>query len=294
MQELYDFAQILQEELRPYKNDTKHCNEKVNDWINDLIWDGVDVESIAECLSVTFKKDDQMMLDNVIRIKKEKDIAIDRALTMASFFEPTEKPQYVTHYYTPDEIKIIACDINANVPVKRIAKIRGEEFNRKGDGMLKKIRQIKRALAKGFTIEEIINNKTTEAYNKQPEAMNQVRFYTTEEINIIKTDIATGEPIKQISKRLSKEFDRPILGLEQKMYLLKKEVPVIAKWNGPRLRKRTRGKAKKSTTNVQKINFEPTIEQQPAEIGIEVPHGMTFEGKPKKIMLHSDHFRIYF
>jgi hypothetical protein len=133
--------------------------------------------------------------------------------------------------------------------------------------------------------------------NKQLKPMSQVRFYTVEEINIIKTDIATGEPIKQISKRLSKEFDRPILGLEQKMYLLKKEVPVIAKWNGPRLRRRTRGKAKKSkkaTTNVQKINFEPIIEQQPAEIGIEVPHGMTFEGKPKKIMLHSDHFRIYF
>jgi hypothetical protein len=39
---------------------------------------------------------------------------------------------YITHYYTPDEIKIIAHDIITNVPVKRIAKIRGEEFNRKG------------------------------------------------------------------------------------------------------------------------------------------------------------------
>ena len=34
--------------------------------------------------------------------------------------------------------------------------------------------------------------------------------------------------------------------------------------------------------------------QQPAEVGVEVPHGMTFEGTPKRIMLHSDHFRIYF
>ena len=34
--------------------------------------------------------------------------------------------------------------------------------------------------------------------------------------------------------------------------------------------------------------------QQPAELGVEVPHGMTFEGTPKRIMLHSDHFRIYF
>ena len=39
---------------------------------------------------------------------------------------------------------------------------------------------------------------------------------------------------------------------------------------------------------------KPIVEQQSAEIGVEVPHGMTFEGTPKKIMLHSDHFRIYF
>lgn len=194
--------------------------------------------------------------------------------------------EYITHYYTPDEIKIIACDVNANVPVKRIAKIRGKEFNRRGNGMLKKIRQIKRALIKGFTIEEIINKKTTETYNKKPEAMSQVKFYTVEEINIMKTDIATGEPICQISRRLSKEFNRPVLGLQQKLHLLKKEVPVIAKWDGPILRRKTRRKAKKSKKAI--------TEQQPAEIGIEVPHGMTFEGKPKKIMLHSDHFRIYF
>jgi hypothetical protein len=35
-------------------------------------------------------------------------------------------------------------------------------------------------------------------------------------------------------------------------------------------------------------------QQQPADIGVDVPHGMTFEGKPKRISLHSDHFRIYF
>jgi hypothetical protein len=124
--------------------------------------------------------------------------------------------------------------------------------------------------------------------------MTKLKFYSEEEIIIMKTDIATGEPIKQIAKRLSKKLDRPASGLEQKMYSLKKHVPVIAKWNGPTLRRRTRGKYKKATTNVQKINFEPIVKQQPAEIGVEVPHGMTFEAKPKKIMLHSDHFRIYF
>lgn len=189
---------------------------------------------------------------------------------------------YITHYYTPDEIRIIACDLKANVPVKRIARLRGIDFNRKGDGMLKKIRQIKRALEKGFTIEDILKKKTTETYNKKSEPMRELKFYSVEEINIMKTDIATGQPIKQIARRLAKEFSRPAPGLEQKLYGLKKTVPHIAKWNGPRLKK----------TAVKKI--KPIVEQQPAEVGVEVPHGMTFEGKPKRIMLHSDHFRIYF
>lgn len=119
---------------------------------------------------------------------------------------------------------------------------------------------------------------------KKPESMKTVNFYSVEEIMIMKTDIATGQPIRQIARRLSKQFDRPLPGLKQKLYALKKTVPVIHKWNGPTLKK----------TAVKKVISTPVVEQQPAEIGVEVPHGMTFEGTPKKIMLHSDHFRIYF
>jgi DNA-binding transcriptional MerR regulator len=197
---------------------------------------------------------------------------------------------YITHYYTPDEIRIIVCDLKANVPVKRIARLRGIDFNRKGDGMLKKIRQIKRALEKGFTIEDILKKKTTETYNKKSEPMRELKFYSVEEINIMKTDIATGQPIKQIARRLAKEFDRPAPGLEQKLYGLKKTVPYIAKWNNPRLKKTP---VKRIINKLQKSKHEPIV-QQPAEMGVEVPYGMTFEGKPKRIILHSDHFRIYF
>ena len=115
--------------------------------------------------------------------------------------------------------------------------------------------------------------------------MSTVNFYSQEEIAIMKVDIATGEPIKQIARRLAKQFGRPAPGLEQKLYGLKKTVPVIHKWNGPRLKKSAVKKSIKTSIVEQK---------QPADIGIEVPHGMTFEGTPKRIMLHSDHFRIYF
>jgi DNA-binding transcriptional MerR regulator len=201
---------------------------------------------------------------------------------------------YITHYYTPDELKIIACDLKANIPVKRIARIRGEQFGRKGDGMLKKIRQIKRSLEKGFTIKEIINKETTETYNKKPEAMKTLKFYTEEEVIIMKTDIATGEPIEQIARRLSKDFDRPIPGLAQKLHILKRDVPFIAKWKGVKRVKPVRSLATIRAKKVLQDKKQEEALQQPAEIGVEVPHGMTFEGKPKKIMLHSDHFRIYF
>ncbi len=187
--------------------------------------------------------------------------------------------EYKTHFYEPKEIRTIAIDLYHNKPVKEIARVRGQEFNRKGAGMLKKIRQIKRSLEKGFTIKDIINKETTETYNKQPEAMKQVKFYTLEEENIMKKAISSGETIKSIAARLAVEFNRPIPGLSQKLNTLKKQIPSIK----PRLVK-------------QKFNFqpEPVVEQKPADIGVDVPHGMTFEGKPKRISLHSDHFRIYF
>jgi len=115
--------------------------------------------------------------------------------------------------------------------------------------------------------------------------MTKLKFYSEEEIIIMKTDIATGEPIRQIAKRLSKQFNRPFLNIEQKLYKLRRRISNIAKWNGPKLKKTAIKKSVK--TSIVK-------EKQPAELGIQVPHGMTFESKPKKIILHSDHFRIYF
>lgn len=195
--------------------------------------------------------------------------------------------EYVTHYYTPDEIKIIACDIKSHIPVKAIARKRSKDFNRRGAGLLKKIRQIKRAINNGFSIQEIIDKRTTETYNKQPETMRQVKFYTKTENRIIKEAIESGEPVAHIVDRLSKVFNREIPGLTQKVYYIKKTTPVLHEWTGPK---------RITKPKKEKLTFVPdsTIQQEPAEIGIEVPHGMTFEGKPKKIMLHSDHFRIYF
>lgn len=191
-----------------------------------------------------------------------------------------EKVNYKEHYYTASEIKIIACDLNEGVPVKEIARSRRIDFNRRGPGLLKKIRQIKRALIIGFSLQEIIDNKTTESYNKQPKTMKKIKFYTEEEKEIIKSAIASGESFPSISKRLSIEFNREERAIYQKLLVFKKTIPVSSL---------AEIRAKKIWIDAKK-----TPVKEPTEIGIEVPNGMTFEGKPKKIMLHSDHFRIYF
>ena len=101
-------------------------------------------------------------------------------------------------------------------------------------------------------------------------------FYTDEQIQTLKDAINSGEPLLRIAKKLHTSFNRTEHNLYVKLMKLKvtnKPVKSLA------------------TIRAKKVLQD---EQQPAEIGVEVPHGMTFEGTPKRIMLHSDHFRIYF
>ena len=255
-------------------HDPDFCDHLLNNWIRSHLMHGSNKEFIATALAHVFEEDYDLTLRNVN--------IINDSLPQVKL----EPVMIITHNYTPDEIRIIANDVIQKVPVKKIARIRSVEFNRNGSGLIKKVRQIKRALSKGFSIQEIIDRKTSEAYNNQPEAMRKLKFYTKEENAIIKTAIESGEPSAQIINRLSVLFDRPKVGFTQKVYQMKKKTPVLHKWEGVK---------RLPSIKKEKLNFEPEdVIQESAEIGIEVPHGMTFEGKPKKIMLHSDHFRIYF
>jgi hypothetical protein len=255
-------------------HDPDFCDHLLNNWIRSHLMYGSNKEFIATALAHVFEEDYALTLRNVNIINDSlPQVKLEPVMT-------------ITHNYTPDEIRIIANDLIQKVPVKKIARTRSAEFNRNGSGLIIKVRQIKRALSKGFSIQEIIDKKTTEKYRKEPEAMSQLKFYTKEEYAIIKTAIESGEPIASIVRRLSVEFNRGKLGLYQKIHTIKKNTPVLHTWEGSK---------RLPSVKKEKLNFEPdVIIQEPAEIGIEVPHGMTFEGKPKKIMLHSDHFRIYF
>ena len=129
--------------------------------------------------------------------------------------------------------------------------------------------------------------------------MNRVKFYTTEEIKAIEHELINNSDnvfLTEIAENLGKRFNRPYDGLLSKIHQVKRKLVknnIIEIDNFQYRRsinpdKKSPGRPKKEKSLPEKVN------QQPAEIGVEVPHGMTFEGKPKKIMLHSDHFRIYF
>ena len=130
-----------------------------------------------------------------------------------------------------------------------------------------------------------INLKVSRMKHPNAEITNPF-FYTKDTIAAMQEALQTTETISSIAQRFADSLDKSYPAVLAKMNQLSKRMPN---------RKKTRfSKSKPSSIVKKELNFEPIVEQQPAEIGIEVPHGMTFEGKPKKIMLHSDHFRIYF
>lgn len=103
-------------------------------------------------------------------------------------------------------------------------------------------------------------------------------FYDYKEIKSMKELIRTGRPLLQIAREEHKNYGAPLPGFYAKLQKLAKTTNKIKKWDGPR------------RTYLPK---EQTFISNP-ETGVEVPAGTTFEGTPKKVVIYSDHFRIYF
>jgi hypothetical protein len=125
---------------------------------------------------------------------------------------------------------------------------------------------------------------------KKTNRMHEIKFYTQEEINemvsLIKDPTVN---MHNVCLKLAKKHGRSHNAIKVKMYQLRRKLET-----GQQLKRIVTIEPKKNVK--EKLNFqpEPIVEQKPADIGVDVPHGMTFEGKPKRITLHSDHFRIYF
>jgi len=129
--------------------------------------------------------------------------------------------------------------------------------------------------------------------------MNRIKFYTTEEIKAIELELINNCDnvfLTEIAENLSKRFNRPYDGLLSKIHQVKRKLITqnLIEVDNFQYRRSINPERRSPGRPIKEKPSPAVIKQQPAEIGIEVPHGMTFEGTPKKIMLHSDHFRIYF
>ena len=151
-----------------------------------------------------------------------------------------------------------------------------------------------------------------------------MKHYTPKEVNLIKREIRTGKPLPLIADDLAREWGRPRQGLYTKIVTLSRKTYKINKWDGPtrKVEKPVRAgviqktinftpmtdsllegfddKEKEVIANISKeiVNLpkeEPVVQQQPAEIGIEVPvNDVAFVGTPSKVVIYKDHVRYYY
>lgn len=108
-------------------------------------------------------------------------------------------------------------------------------------------------------------------------------FYNWREVKELKELIRTGEPISRIAKRECGRFNTSAQALQMKMYKLAKSTNSIREWEGPKAERKPR-----------RTKAQMAEAKQQTSTGLTVPAGTTFEGTPKKVEIHTDHFRIYF
>jgi len=154
-----------------------------------------------------------------------------------------------------------------------------------------------------------------------------MKLYTTKEISEIKQHIRKGIPLSIIADDLSKQWNRPIAGIYAKIWKISKMTRKIKNgYNGP---KRRTYKPRLKPTMASQLPLELTLnekeeivlkdiceeivgkeeltveefskiwdeapQQQPAEIGIEVPvSSMSFIGTPSRVVIYADHVRYYY
>jgi len=104
-------------------------------------------------------------------------------------------------------------------------------------------------------------------------------FYNWRDIQRMKELIRTGQPLMQIARNEYANFGATEKAFYTKLTKVAKSTNKIRTWEGPKKirTKRTENPVPESVTS-----------------GISVPEGTTFEGTPKKVVIYSNHFRIYF
>jgi len=182
-----------------------------------------------------------------------------------------------SYFYSKELIELIKKELlTTNKSLVNIAEEVSKLTNRPFRAVLTKIQRISSTIPERNQIRLL---------NKKLETMKEIKFYTVEEKNIIKQMLSTGETKRNIARKLAIQFNRSEYGIYQLLGKMRSSVSKV---------KPVKPLATIRDKKVLQNTKQEEALQRPADIGVEVPHGMTFEGTPKKIMLHSDHFRIYF
>lgn len=101
----------------------------------------------------------------------------------------------------------------------------------------------------------------------------KLRFYSKEEIAIMKAAIRNGEKLTAAAKRLSKDFKRSEASLYVKLLGLAGKLGL----------KKTRKAAKVQSQKIKTV-----------EKGVTLRNGFVFDFKPQRAEMFQDHVRIYF
>jgi hypothetical protein len=283
-------AEYLCFDLKEIENDKVKYNEEINQWIINHLIDGLCVRDIASSLSMAFNKDYNLMINIVAKHKEDLNKKVEASklikldLNLTEFTKETNNKQpeimkKVRFYTKQEENDILEIAKDTSINVDDLAEIFAKKHNRSANAVKVKIYKIRKTLV----------------------LPKNIKFYSKKEISIIENLIiedAGASYVIDLTSKLAVELDRPYDGLRSKVTSIKKRLIREGKIS---LTRNTRVNKVKPVLSIATIRAKRVLQdakepivQEPAEIGVEVPHGMTFEGKPKKIMLHSDHFRIYF
>lgn len=113
----------------------------------------------------------------------------------------------------------------------------------------------------------------------------KIRFYTKEELALIKQEISLEIPLGKIAEKYAKEWNRPINGIYYKVVSIYNKLnPEIAQ------ARKIKTKVNPRVTKVQVVE-QPTLLQ---EIELQMSEGSTFDCKPSRVTICKDHIRIYF
>ena len=159
-------------------------------------------------------------------------------------------------FYQPEEIQKIIILINKGLSNSEITKQLISFSNRSEKGLYRKIWEIRK--------NNKIENKTVK---------NKIKFYSSEEIQLIKSELISGNTMSNVAMLISKNYNRSFQGAYYKVCQIKSKLNIIP----PKIKQNV----------VQEVFTEEVV-------GIEMPKGMTFEGATKKIVLYPGYFKVYF